>query len=889
MSAPHEPKWEFGRRLVGWRRPATTDRDVRDEMALHVELRAQELRAQGLSETDAHARAVREVGSPRHVAPVAVRLAESGDRRKRAGQWFDELRQDVRTAWRSSRRAPGFTALVVLTIALGLGSNAAIFGVVNVAVLAPLPFDPDNTLVRIREVRTSATGAAVHVDASRRTADAVAGMSDLFSASVPVSGSGRALSRSDGALRVSGMRVGPRFTQVVGITPVLGRSFTHEEEQAGDSAGVALVSHRFWETMLGGESSALGQSLVLDGRSHLVVGVLPPNFHVPYDTDVWFPSRFAENERQIFLLARLKPGVSLDQARAALTPVGEELNRRYPDVMRGLGVTAVMARDYFVGGEDQVALVLMGAVALLLLIGCTNVALLLTTRFAARQVEVAMRAALGCSKRRQTRQFVTEGVMLFLVGGILGLGLAVFFKDLLVFLLPDAIRTDVGFNGIPLDWRMVGFAAGLSVISGVGFGLVAAMRTSGADLHAVMKGGGRSVAGSSSRGLLGSLVVAEVALAVVLLFAAGVMVDTFQRLSRRDLGFDINGVMTLRVDLNASRYASADARRLLVDRVLARARDLPGVVDAGVTTVNPLCCGNWGMRVVADGMPPLSQNEVPIVQHFIITPGLFSTLRRPVIAGRDFSHTDGAGTEPVVIVDQPMADRFWPGESPLGKRVRRWSIDGQYAWLTVVGVVGAAIEEGDNPESWYLPHSQNATGPSAEGVHVMVRGDASAAIEREFRQVVAAEDPALAVYDVATMTSLLAEDLKQDELGAWVSGVFAFAGMLLAALGLYGVLSFVVAGDRAEIAVRRALGATGRDVFGLIFGRGLRLVGGGVLAGAAGAWLVATVLPRWFEAAQPDLSLIAWSAALLVVAAVVAMIPPTRRALKLDPLDAMRA
>lgn len=889
MTGSREPKWEFGRRLVGWRRPATTERDVRDEMALHVELRAQELRAQGLSDSDAHARALREVGNPARVAPVAVRLAESGDRRRRVTQWFDELRQDVRTAWRSSRRAPGFTALVVLTIALGLGANAAIFGVVNVAVLAPLPFDTNNTLVRVREVRTAADGTAMMVDASRRTADAVAQMPDVFADSVPLSGAGRALTRSTGAVRVSGMRVGPGFTRVVGISPVLGRTFSPQEESAGDNAGVALVSHRFWQTMLGAELSALGQALHLDGRAHLIVGVLPPNFHVPYDTDVWFPSRFGENERQIFLLARLTPGVSIDQARAALTPVGDELNRRYPDVMRGLGVSAVMARDYFVGGEDQIALVLMGAVALLLLIGCTNVALLLTTRFAARQVEVAMRAALGCSKRRQTRQFVTEGVLLFVAGGSVGLGLALLFKDVLVVLLPDAIRTQVGFSGIPLDWRLVGFAATLSVISGVGFGLIAAMRTSGADLHAVMKGGGRSVAGASSRGLLGSLVIAEVALAIVLLFAAGVMVDTFQRLSRRDLGIDITGVMTMRVDLNATRYASADARRLFVERVLARTRELPGVIGAGATTVNPLCCGNWGMRMVADGMPPLSQNEVPVVRHFIVTPGYFSTLRRPVVEGRDFSSEDGAGTEPVVIVDRPLAERFWPGESAIGKRVRRWSVDDSYPWLTVVGVVGAAVEEGDYTEAWYLPHAQNATGPSAEGVHVMVRAAAAGAIEREFRQVVAAEDPALAVYDVATMTSLLAEELQQDRLGAWVSGVFALAGMLLASLGLYGVLSFVVAGDRAEIAVRRALGATSRDVLALIFGRGLRLVGGGVVMGAAGAWIVAAMLPQWFEAAQPDLTLIAWSAALLFVAAVVAMIPPTRRALKLDPLDAMRA
>lgn len=889
MSAPREPRWEFGRRLIGWRRPAVVAQDVRDEMALHIELRVRELRARGRSDQDARVQAFREIGDATAVVPRATRLTHVGDTRRRRSQWRDELWQDVKSAWRSSRRAPGFTALIVLTIALGLGANAAIFGVVNVAVLAPLPFDPDNTLVRIREFRKAPDGSPLHADASRRTADAVAARRDLFSSSVAVSGSGRSMARDGGAVRVAGMRVGPGFTQVVGTMPVLGRTFSSSEEQAGEAAGVALISHRFWQTMFAGEPAAVGGTMLLDGRPYVVIGVLPKNFRVPYETDVWFPSHFEPDQRSIFLLARLAPGVTHAQARLALEPVAVELNRLYPNTLRGLGITVVEARDYFVGDQDQIALVLMAAVAVLLLIGCTNVALLLTTKFAARQVEVAMRAALGCSKTRQVRQFVTEGMLLFLVGGALGLGMATVLKDGLVVLLPDAIATQVGFDGIPLDWRLVGFSASLSMIAGVTFGLLAAMRTSAANLQAVMKGGGRSVARSSSQGLLGALVVAEVALAVVLLFGAGVMVQSFDRLRHQDRGYDTTGVMTLRVDLTSPRYASADARRLIVEQLLTRVQQGPSVTTASITTVNPVCCGNWSIRVVPGGAEPLTQADIPSLQHFIVSPGYFETLQWPVVEGRTFTTDDGAGREPVVIVERATATRFWPGESAIGKRIQRWSSDGQYPWLTVVGVVETAVEEGEYPESWYLPHAQHADGPSANTIHLLVRGAEDAGLVRDVRKIVADLDPALAVYEVNTLEGQLAENRQQDRLGAWASGSFAVGGLLLAALGLYGVLSFVVAGDRVEIAVRRALGASRQDVVLLILRRGLRLLSLGLLVGAGGAWASARVLPRFIESAQPNLSLIGWAAAVLVGAAVLAMIAPIRRALRLDPIDAMRA
>jgi putative ABC transport system permease protein len=731
-------------------------------------------------------------------------------------------------------------------------------------------------------------GSRQNVDASRRTADAIAGREDLFSSSVSVSGVGRALSQSAGAIRVQAMRVDGGFTQVVGISPILGRTFTRDEELAGEAGGAALISHRLWQSAFGGDRGIAGRTMHLDGRAAVIVGVLPLNFHVPYDTDVWFPSRFSENERGIFLLARLASGVTLDQARLALEPMGPELNQRYPDVLRGLGVTAVSAHDYFVDDQDRVALMLMGAVGMLLLIGCSNVALLLTTKFASRTTEVAVRAALGCSRARQTRQFVAEGVLLFVVGGAAGLVLAFGLSDALVVLLPEAIAGQVGFDGIPLDGRLVSFALGLSVLTGLAFGLVAASRTTRSNLNTVIKGQGRSVAGASSRGTLGALVIAEVALAVILLFGAGVTVDAFRRLQTKDLGLDPTGVLTLQVDMTANRYASADARRLFVDRTLDRIGRLPGVVSVALTTVNPLCCGNWGMRMTPEGQPAPTLEQIPIVQHFVVTPGYFATMRQRVVEGRDFSAADVEGAESVVVVDQAFARRFWPGEDALGKRVKAGPIGDGQPWLTIVGLVAPAEEEGDIGESWYLPYAQHPLNRAADRLHFMVRGDESANLIPAIRGLVAEIDPELPLHTIRMMSEIVAEEVQQDRLGAWVSTLFAVAGLLLAALGLYGVLSFVVAGDRVEISVRIALGASRWNVAQLVFGRGFRLVGIGLGAGVAAAWLLAGVLTGLVPEAEPDMRMAFIAVAVLALTALCAMLAPVRRALKSNPIDAIR-
>jgi predicted permease len=515
--------------------------------------------------------------------------------------------------------------------------------------------------------------------------------------------------------------------------------------------------------------------------------------------------------------------------------------------------------------------------------------MLLTARFASRRREVAVRAALGCGRGRQVRQFVTEALLLFLAGGTLGLLLAVWLRDSLVVFLPDPMATQVGLDGLPFDVAVVAFTTAIAVGAGVAFGLVSAVRATRADLQGVMRDAGRSLAGDGSRGTLRALAAAEVALAVVLVTAAGMMTEAFYRLQRRDLGFEPRGVLTVQASLTAPRHDAAAARAGFVDRLLERVRGLPGVERAAITTVNPLCCGDWGIRMSPEGQPPVPDALVPIVQHQLVTPEFFETMRIRILEGRGFTTADTAGTEPVVVVDERMARRFWPGARAVGKRVKRGGPASPFPWLSVVGVVAVIEDAGEYTESWYLPYAQHAAGPSSQIVHLMVRAADPLSLVAAVRAAAADVDPALALHDVSTLDQVRSERLAQNRMGAAVSAMFAAAGLLLAALGLYGVLSFVLAGDTRELGLRLALGAGPATVLRLVAGRGLRVALAGLAAGAAIAVVAARALERVVPEARLDARVIAAAAAALLLASVVATLVPARRALAIDVVKSLRA
>jgi putative ABC transport system permease protein len=884
------PQRHFGnnlRSLLGWRR---ADRDVREEMALHVDLRAQELQGRGLAADEARARAEREVGPPTAVVPLVDTLARETDRRSAIRQWLDEAAQDMRHGVRVFARTPAFSIVAVLTIAVGIGANTAMFATISTLFLRPLPFDPEGRLVRVREFRTNADGTRNQVDASRRTADAIAARPDLFDATATMTGTSRTLVQESGAIHLQATGIAAGFSNVLGLTPVVGRVFTSEEERAGTDASVVMISHGVWRTIFGGTTDVVGRAIRLDTRSYEIIGVLPPGFEVPYGSDVWFPTRFADNQRSVFILARLSAGVTLEQANAELEPLGRRLSAAYPDVMNSLGVIAIPARDHFVGARDRVPLALMGAVGFLLLIGCANVALLLTARFAARQREVAVRSALGCGRGRQIRQFVTEALLLFAAGGAVGLVLAIWAKDSLMVFLPEALATQVGLTGIPLDWSVVLFATALAAGTGLFFGLISAIRSTRADLQSVIKDAGRGTTGDRSRGTLRALAVIEMALALVLLTAAAMMADTFYRLQREDLGFEPDGLLTAQAEMDAERYASGPARRAFIDRLLERLAALPGVEGAAVTTVNPLCCGDWGIRVTPEGLPPAPDGRLPVIAHQLVSAGFFEAMEIRILEGRGFTASDVEGREPVVVIDHRLARRYWPGQSAIGKRIKRGAIDGPHPWLTIVGVVATVHDASEYAESWYLPYAQHATGPSSNGLNVMVRtsGDAGA-LAPMVRAIATEIDSALALHDFKPMIDVRSEQLQQNRLGAVVSVALAVAGLLLASLGLYGVLAFVMASETREIGVRLALGARPSNLLRLVFGRGLRLCLVGLAIGAAGAFGAARALQQIVPEAQPQPAIIAAAALVLLLSALLAMLPPARRALRIDAIDALRS
>jgi predicted permease len=883
------PRRDFGwnlRSLKWWRR---ADEDVAEEMRLHVELRTRELESLGLPADAAGARARREVGRPADVIAVVGAIARTADRQSAWRQRLEELGRDIRLGARAFRRQPLQSCVAAGIIAVGLGANAAIFALVNTLHFRTLPFDPEERLVRVREFRVTSDGTRINGDGSRRTADAIAQRPDLFDTSVAVSGVGRTMAQEAGAIRVAATRVGPGFTRVLQLTPQVGRTFTEAEETAGDTSGAVLISDRFWRRHFGGDRHALGASIRLDGQPFSVVGVLPPAFHVPYDTDLWFPSRFGESERSIFILARMARGQTVDRIRAALAPIGDELNALYPAVMRGLGVTAVPVREYFVGNQDRAALALMAAVGVLLLIACTNVAVLLATRFAARRTEVAVRAALGCGRGRLIRQFVTEGLVLFAVGGAAGLLAAAWLKDVAAVFLPETMAAQVGLQGVAFDGRVIVFSGALSAAAGIGFGLMAALRPSREDVTAVMKDAGRSSVAHAGRGLLGRLVVVEVALALVLVTAAGVMVQTYVVLRQRDLGFDPTGVVTGRIDLNAERYQPAQARVAAVDAILERLRATPVLEAVAATTVNPICCGDWGARLVVEGHAEVRLEDAPIVQHYIVTPEYFATMKMNVVAGRGFTPDDREGRELVAVVDRTFASRYWPEGSVLGRRIRRAGTNPVHPWLTIVGVVEPIVDNGEYPDTWYLPHAQHATGPSADGVHLMVRSGAdTGAAGAALRAAVASVDPHLALFDVRAMDTIRAANIALDRRAAFAVATLAAAGLLLAAVGLYGVLAFVVTLQMREIGLRVALGASRTAVLGLVVARGARPTAIGLAIGTIIATLGLPYLRTLVPEASLDWRLIAVSALALVATCAVASIVPARRALRLDPTRALQ-
>ena len=807
----------------------------------------------------------------------------------RTGRWIGDLATDARFALRMFRRSPGLTAAVVLTLGLGLGGSSAIFGVFHAVYRTALPFEDGDRLVRLRSYSRTPEGEERVYNTPPRDALAVREQSRTLAGVVAMQGGSVALPGDGSPERISMVGVTTAWAEVLGVAPILGRPFSEDEHAAGGDAGVVLVSHSLWERRFGSDPGLVGRPLAVEGRDLVVVGVMAPRFRYPYDADLWTPLRLDPADfrsHDLNVVARMREDTDIEGVRADVARVYGALKAADPGTATDDGIAVEGVREDFIGGEGRVVQALLIAVAFFLLLACVNVANLLAAHFASRRREIGIRAALGAGRGRQLRQCVTETTVLFLTGGAVGLLMTGALGDFLVALLPYVLRSQLDVGRLGLNGPVALFGVGAALVAGTLSGVAAGRRASTPDLASVLRAGGR---GASARGerLEDVMVVTELALSVVLLVGAGVMFDHFRRLQEQHLGFEPEAVHTLQVSLEGERYADEQVRWQLVRSLEERLAAEPGVRRVGATSVNPLCCGDWGAAAEIEGRPVTPDRPALRIHHRYVTPGYFETLGIPVLRGEVFPGADRPGGRLEVMVDASMARRHWPGGDALGARIRL-ARDGA-EWRTVVGVVGDVEAMGDYTEGWYLPFYQEPLGRSNEILHVMVRlagGDALARV----RDVVAELDPALPVFGVAALRDLRRENLAPDRMGAVMSTAFAGFGLILATVGLYGLLAHVVSLRTPEIGTRMALGASRGDVLAMVVGRAGRLVAVGAGAGLVLALGLERVLRSLVLGARiPGPGTILPLGGLLLVVAAGAVLVPALRAVRIEPARAFRA
>ena len=793
--------------------------------------------------------------------------------------------QDVRYALRSLRRHPVFAFTAILTLALGIGANTAIFSAVNGVLLRPLPYPEPERLITIwgHHASIGRETASLPDFLDWRKARSFSGMAAWAGASYTVTGTGE-------PQVVTGAQVTPNYFRVLGVTLPQGRDFRDEEARGG--ARVAVLSRGYWERAYGGRSDVIGRRITLSGAPYTIVGVGARGLALPEEVDIWTPLQTDTTlgRRNDFLqvIGRLAPGVTPQAADAELTTIARRLEAEYPNSNAGWGVELIGLQERIVGEIRPALLVFMGAVLLVLLIVCANVANLMLARVAAREREVTIRAALGASRRRLMRQLLTESVLLALCGGVLGLGLAVWGVSALRSLNPGTLPR---LDEVRLDGGALAFALLLSLGTGLLFGVVPAVRVLGFDLRGGLAEGGRALAGARSGARTRTaLVLAEVALASVLLVGAALLLRSFVRLQHVDPGFTTQGILTARVTLPRARYDDPARQAAFADALLERARALPGVTSAAVATSAPVDDGlpYWAIALAGVDQPPPNVVQDAVV--YRTSPDFFRTFGLPLLRGRLFEAADRSESAPVAIVSQSLAQRYWPGRDPIGSRLTFGDpADSTTTWMTVVGVVGDVRQEGAVSPAYpqiYVPFTQIS---SRSMVVALRTGQDPLALVPSLKQALAGVDPNLALSRVATMQQRLANTLARPRVNALLLAAFAATALILAALGIYGVIAYSVVQRTREMGIRIALGARAEDVLGLVMRQGITPVLIGLAIGlavaAAGSRVLRSLL---YGVAGTDLATYAVVAAFLAAVAVAASYVPARRAARADPMTALR-
>ncbi len=805
---------------------------------------------------------------------------------------MDSLSQDLRYAVRRLVKSPGFTAVAVLTLALGIGANSAIFSVVNGVLLKPLPFPQPEQLVRIFHVydgqRTTMSGPNFWDLASQ---------AQTLASAAAFSGSSKTLTGEGEPVRLDAADVSGSFFELLGVRPALGRALNSDDNRPNQPK-TAVLSHDLWQQRFGGRPDIVGRRITLDGAATEVVGVMPKGFAYPSGKVLWTPTEytvgFTTDYRGMWYLTvigRAKPGVPLPRVTAETQAIGAQLASRYQNDNENLGFTAVPLLEATVGDVRKAVLVMLGAVGFVLLIACANVANLLLARAAARGSEMAVRTALGAGRARLVRQLLTESLLLSLLGAGLGLLLAIWGVELLIGLKPEGIPR---LDAIGVDRPVIVFAISLAVLTGLVFGVFPAAHATRDALTGTLKEAGRGALTSRSGSRMrDALVIAEMALAVVLLSGAGLLIRSFTKLSSVDPGFRTDSALTFEVSLPDSRYEEQERQVAFFDQLMPRLTSIPGVRSAGGVMVLPLTGSSFVLSFQIAGRPPVPPALQPAMQVHVATSDYLSMIGVPLKRGRMFTDQDRAGSTPVVLVNEAAARQFFPGEDPLGKRITLGWGRGPgtpRAGGEVIGVIGDIKDEGlqqAGPPQLYLPYRQWPVRSMAVVLTSTVPpGSIAAAARREVNAV----DPLLPVARVRTLEQILAGSVSQPRFYMTLLAIFATVALLLAAIGIFGVLSYAVVQRTREIGIRMALGARERTVVGLIVRHAMLLTVSGVVLGSLAAWWLSKWLMAGFLfATDPRDPATAGAVALTLIAvAFVAAYVPSRRATRVDPIVALR-
>jgi putative ABC transport system permease protein len=800
--------------------------------------------------------------------------------------------KDLRHAVRLLFKSPGFTILATLILALGIGANTAIFSVVNAVLLRSLPYDHPDRIVVLYETRQAEP--AVEFPPSgpefldwRAAARSFDHISAADSSTYNLTGAGE-------PEQLDGERVSPGLLEALGVQPIIGRTFEGAEEQDGRHR-VAILSYGLWQRRFGGDRAIVGRTISLDDGAYLVVGVMPDSFRFPAEkVDILVPLALVGNERtgrgwhHLNVFARFRPGVTAEQARAELASIGTALEQQHLDASRGHGVAMKPLRDELVGSIRPALLMLLSAVALVLLIACSNVANLLLARAAGRRKEMAVRLALGSSRARLIRQLLTESSVLAVLGGGAGLLLATWSVSFLesFFNRGGALASLPGAQHLGVDASVLFVTLGVSILTGVLFGLAPALSLSRADLNLTLKqSGGRGSTASGGR-LRAILVASEVALAFVLLAGAGLLLRSFLRLESVDPGFRAQSLFSADLALPESRYPKG-ASVVFFDRLMERLAANPGVTGVAATNLLPLSGNSARTFITIEGHVPASPTERLRINPRVITPAYFSTMGIPLRRGRAFTSRDAAGSPPVTILNDVAARQFFGNQDPIGKRVK---FRGD-SWQEVVGVVASVKYVGldqDELSEGYLPLAQS---PSGAMTLVMRASADTATVSGEIRSAVREIDPNQPISQLRPMQNIVDNSVAPQRLNTFLIGVFAALALVLAMAGIYGVISYSVAERTSEIGLRMALGAGARDVLGMVLSESARLVAAGLAIGTAAALALTWLLRSYsflFGIGPRDPGTLVSVAILLAGVAVVASLVPARRAMRVDPIEALR-